>query len=104
MSFEKLLEKYRVKAVYKMIKGDKIILGILSESEEVDLEGIAKSLGADEALLIRLEDPSTREPIIRGMLLVSIDDEYRKEVEVTILEKITEKKLQNIDKVIDEII
>ena len=104
MAFEKLLEKYRVKAIYKVIEGDKIVLGVLAESEEVDLESIAKSFAADEAILIKLDDPNTRKPILNGMLLVSVDDEYRKHVETTILEKVAEMKLQNIDQAIDEII
>ena len=104
MTFEKLLEKYRVKAVYKVIEEGKIVLGIIAESKDIDLESIAKSFGADEAIRIDVEDPNTRKPILSGMLLVSVDDEYRKNIETTILEKVTEMKLQNIEDAIDEII
>ncbi|GEM_PF-6015992 len=104
MGFEKIVEKYRVKAVYKYMKGDKIILGVLSESEDVDLQGLANSFGADEAILIKLDDPSTRYIVLNGILLVSADDEYRKNVETKILEKVAEKKLENIENVIDELL
>ncbi len=105
MSFDKLAKKYNIKAVYRVFKGDKIVLGILSEEKDVDLSEIARSFGADEAILIDLEKPETRYPILSGTLLVSLDDEYRKEVEITILEKNTEMKLQKLnDDVISELL